>query len=98
MFLTKRLIVLATTLVSTAAYADVSSTPHLSIDDIDQLAREKVARQLKSGDQPASQPQVSTAPPPAPSSAAVAPVGGEGWSRTRDSAVSRYALLAPFGM
>jgi hypothetical protein len=73
MFPTKRLLMLAVLLMSTAAYAD-SSAPHLSIDDIDQLARDKVVRQLKSGDQPASQPQAAVPPPVSPPKADPAPV------------------------
>lgn len=55
----------AALLASAAAYAD-SSTPHLSIDDIDQLARDKVVRQLKGGDQPVSPSQAAMTPPAAP--------------------------------
>src|ERR1700761_9527779 len=73
MFRTKRLLMLAVLLVSTAAYAD-SSTPRLSIDDIDQLARDKVVRQLRGGDQPDSQPQAAVAPPVSPPEAKPAPV------------------------
>ena len=65
MFRIKRPLMLGALLVSAAAFADPAS-PHLSIDDIDQLARDKVVRQLKGGDQPASQPQAAVTPPPAP--------------------------------
>jgi hypothetical protein len=73
MFRTKRLLILATLLASGAACAD-SPTPRLSIDDIDQLARDKVVRQLKGGDQSASQTPAMTAPPPAPAKVEPAPV------------------------
>jgi hypothetical protein len=73
MFRTKPLLMLAVLLMSTAAYAD-SSMPRLSIDDIDQLARDKVVRQLKSGDQPASQPQAAVPAPVSPPKADPAPV------------------------
>jgi hypothetical protein len=65
MFRIERLLMLGALLVSAAACADPAS-PHLSIDDIDQLARDKVVRQLKGGEQPASQPQAAIPPPPAP--------------------------------
>lgn len=65
MFLTKRLAVLIALLcASVGAYADAASTPHLSLDEVDQAARDSVMRQLKgdsSASKPASAPQ-ATAP------------------------------------
>ncbi|MFL9988454.1 hypothetical protein [Paraburkholderia sediminicola] len=64
MFRTRRLVGLACALGVMAAHAE---TPHLTLDDIDQLSRDKVVRKLKDeGDAPAQGVGVSTLSSPVP--------------------------------
>jgi hypothetical protein len=70
MFSTKRLAVrIALLCASVGAYADGAPTPHLSLDEVDQAARDSVMRQLKgdwSAPKPSSAPAATPKADPAP--------------------------------